>query len=107
MSYVPIGQDSATTTATQAALQIAKDPYLKEAACEVFRLSSVDKYGRPGAACPRTPRGAAGGIGLRHAVGPLRLFIWHKQYPWAIPLAGITILGMAYLAGIEDGRKRR
>lgn len=109
MSYLPMGQ-APVTTATQAALRIVKDPYLREAACEVMRLSNTVRAGRPGPACARTDpryRGTRAGVGLEHAVGPLRLFITHRQYPWLLPVAAVTILGVAFYAGMEFGKGPR
>ena len=103
MSYQHLGQ-SGVTSATQAALQIVGDPYLKEAACEVLRLSNTVRTGQPGPPCPRTSpayRGTRKGVGLEHVVGPVRLFIVHRRYPWLLPVAGVTLLGLAFYAGME------
>lgn len=98
------------TSATQAALKIAGDPYLQETACEVMRLSNVSRTGNPGAPCPRTDpryRNSRAGVGLEQIVGPLRMFVLHRQYPWLLPVAGVTILGLAFYAGMEFGGGRR
>lgn len=105
--YTAMG-DSATTTATQAAMLIVSDPYLKEAACEVMRLSNTVSTGSPGGNCPRTDpryRGSRTGVGLENLVGPLRLYTYHRQNPWVIPLAaGVGAMLIFYL-GMEYAKK--
>ena len=90
--------------AFETGVAVVQDPYLPEMACEGKRLQNVKAGRQPGPNCPRTPRVAAGtGVGLRHAVGPLRLYVRHKQHPWVAPtaIAGVLLLmfGLGYAAG--------
>jgi hypothetical protein len=104
-----MGQAAPVTSATQAALRIVDDPYLQEAACEVLRLSNVVRTRQAGPPCPRTNpafRGSPRGVGLEHAVGPIRLLILHQERPWLLPVVALTLLGLVYAAGYESGRAR-
>jgi hypothetical protein len=98
------------TTATQAALRIVSDPYLKEAACEVLRLSELQRTGRAPGPCQRTDpryRGSREGVGLEHVVGPLRLYGKHRERPWLFPLLAVSVLGLVFYAGYASGKGRR
>lgn len=89
--------------------KILKDPYLPEMACELTRLSNLEAGKGPGPSCRRTvatPAQIAQGVGLRHAVGPLRLYIFHRQYPWVAPLAVAGLLGLTFWLGYEVGKGR-
>lgn len=83
------------------------DPYLPAVACEVGRLSKASAGVHPGPRCaaPVAPKGA--GVGLRYVINPLRVYVWHRQYPWAIPLIGAAALVGIYYAGYSSGKKKR
>ena len=94
--------------ALQAGSKILSDPYLPEAACEVIRLSNVIQGREPGPPCPRTPRTAiTKGVGLRHAVWPIRVYTFHRKNPWVIPLGVAATLGLIFYAGYRTGKGRR
>jgi len=104
MSYQMLGATAPVTDATVSALEIARDPYLREAACEVMRLRTLQATGRMGGPCPRTDpqyKTSTAGVGLRAVVGPLRLFQKHVQRPWLLPAAAVGIVGLAYYLGTQ------
>ena len=91
-------------------MKVLEDPYLPQASCEVMRLSRVSagRAAGPRCAAPRLSRAQAQkGVGLRATVTPLRLMIFHKQYPWLAPLAGATILGGIFYLGYVTGKDRK
>lgn len=92
------------------ALSVAADPYLGEVICEVNRMSSMEATGRPGPKCPRTRATRAQiakGVGLRHAATPLRIYVWHREYPWAIPAGLMALVGVFGYIGYRKGRESR
>ena len=95
--------------ALQVGAKILQDPYLPETACEITRLSNLEAGRAAGAACPRTSATQAQiakGVGLRHAVTPLRFYIFHRQHPWVVPLAVAGVLGLTFWIGREVGKGR-
>ena len=112
MSYtrLPMGATAPpVTSATQAALEIVRDPYLGEVACEVMRLHTLQASGQLGPPCARTDprqRTSTAGVGLRGIVGPLRLYQQHVQRPWLFPAAAVGIVGLAYYLGTLNGGGR-
>jgi hypothetical protein len=111
MPYTELGADwSKVGTALEAAGKVAGDPYLKQVACEVLRVSKVEAGQDPGPPCPLTaPPGTVipGGVGLRHAVWPIKVYGFHKRYPYVIPLAAVGVLGLIFYAGYATGKRRR
>jgi hypothetical protein len=106
--YEAMGATAPVTDATVAAIQIAKDPYLREVACNVTRLSNIEKYGNPGGPCARTsPTTSTSGVGLRDIVGPLRLYVSHRERPYVAPLLLVGGLGLVFAAGVVYGRMKR
>jgi hypothetical protein len=85
---------------------VAADPYFPEAMCHLLRANNIAE-GRPAGACRRTPPGVqGGGVGLRHAILPLRAYVEHVRNPWLFPLLGAVLLAGVYQLGVNDGRKR-
>jgi hypothetical protein len=119
MGYTPTGIDwgsiagsigSAIQTVApvaQISASVLADPYLPETACEIKRLSKAQAGLNPGPRCAGTVTSSTAGIGLRYAVGPLRAYIFHRQYPYVIPaLAALGLVGIYYL-GYQSGKKSR
>lgn len=102
-----LGATAPVTDATTAALEIVRDPYLREAACEVMRLRTLQATGHLAVPCGRTDpkfRTSTAGVGLKNVVGPLRLFQRHVQRPWMLPLGAAAALGLAYYLGTQRSR---
>lgn len=100
-SYSSLGEMDIGT----AALKIAQDPHLKEMICHVLRLNALERGVRAPTPCARIPATASPGkgIGLRHAVGPLRMFVTIREKPYLIPLVvGGTAMAV-FLAGFFLG----
>jgi len=92
--------------ALKAGSKILNDPYLPETACEVIRLSNVVGGRPPGPPCPKTPPTAPStGVGLRHAIVPIKIYSFHVKYPWAIPVGVAGLLGMVFYAGYRTGKR--
>lgn len=90
-----------------AVLQIVEDPYLPETACEIVRLSNLEAGKSAGPPCKRTDPALASskkGVGLRHAVGPLRAYITVRQEPWIGVAAVVGIVGGIFYLGYHFGR---
>lgn len=107
MGYQATGAD--LKTAAQAAIRVADDPHLPEVACHVLRLSDMEA-GRPaGSPCPPVPlnRSPGKGIGLRHAVVPIRLAVKVREKPWVAVLAVGGILGLTFALGYGAGRRKK
>ncbi len=102
MSYESLGQMDIGT----AVLKIAQDPHLKEVVCHVLRLNALERGVKLPATCTKIPEaaGPGKGIGLRYAVGPLRMFVATREKPYLLPLVvGGTALGV-FLLGFFAGR---
>jgi hypothetical protein len=96
----------------EAVLKITEDPHLNEVACHVLRLNRIEEGKDPGPECPRvaTSYRLGKGIGLRHAVGPLRFFVKTRENPWITYAALAGALGAVFAAGYFVGaakKKRR
>ncbi|MFQ5937468.1 MAG: hypothetical protein ACE5LB_13780 [Acidiferrobacterales bacterium] len=105
--YQPLGVT--ISEAIELGAKAVQDPHLPEFACEVKRLSNIDRGKPAGGPCPRvtaTPAQIAQGIGMRHVTGPLRLYIYHRQYPWVFPLAVAALFGATYYMGYLTGKGR-
>ena len=108
MSYSPLG--FTLSEAIRMGTKVMNDPHLSEFACEANRFDNVDKGKPAGGTCPRvtsTSARRAQGIGLSHMVGPLRLYTWHKQNTWALPLAIAGIFGLTFAIGFKTGKRKR
>jgi hypothetical protein len=109
--YSELGADwGKVTSALTAAEGVAKDPYLQQVICEVLRVSKVEAGKDPGPPClgPAPPGTVIpGGVGLRHAVWPLKVYSFHKRYPFVIPLAAAGLLGLIFYAGYATGKRRK
>lgn len=120
MSYQPVGDVDAalrkalellgSTSQTGAAVAgMANDPYFPEVVCHLLRANNVAE-GRPAGHCQPTPPSAAAtgrGIGLRHAILPVRAYVEHVRRPWLFPLLGAALLAGVYQLGVNDGKERR
>jgi hypothetical protein len=108
MTYLP-GKQALGDDVLSAAKQIVADPYLPEVACQVMRLSQVVK-GKKAADCARTPaafKTSTKGIGLKYAVAPLRLYVYHRQHPYIVPaLIGAAFL-LTFAIGYKTGRRKK
>lgn len=88
-----------------AAEQVLGDPALPEVTSLVMRLREIEKRrtaGRPGGGGRPEP-----GIGLRHAVTPLRAFVTYREKPLIGWLIVGAIIGVPFLVGMKFGRKKR
>jgi hypothetical protein len=111
VSYEDLGQDfSSILGAGTAALKIVEDPHLSEVVCQVMRLNAIEKKAPPGPPCRATPKGKSPGrgIGLRHAVKPLRYFVKTRENKYLLPLVvgggALAIFLVGFLVG-HGGRK--
>jgi hypothetical protein len=111
MSYRPHRPGAALgateLTAAQAAVELVSDPYLSEVACQVVRLSKLEKGENPGPPCQRIPVVAATvgkGIGLRYVVKPLRVVVNAREQPILAAVAAATIIGSIFALGYIAGR---
>lgn len=97
----------AAKPAVAAAIQIVEDPYLPETACEIVRLSNIEAGDPPGGPCKRTDPALASlkrGVGLRHAVGPLRAYIKVREDPWIGVAVATAVVGGIFYLGYHFGR---
>lgn len=89
-----------------AVVNVASDPCLGQVAALVNDLHNLEQ---------RTPtRGALGdtatpGIGLCRAVGPLKIAVWVRKHPVAVPMGAIALvaglLTLGYVLGKEAPRR--
>ncbi len=92
-------------------LKIAQDPHLNEVVCQVLRLNALERGVRLPSACPKIPvtRSPGKGIGLRHAVKPLRMFVATRENPYLLPLivggGALALFLLGYYAG-RTAKKR-
>lgn len=91
-----------------AALRASEDPHLPEVTCQVLRLSDIEAGRKLGAACAKIPRNASPGrgIGLRHAVGPIRIAVKARENPilaWG-SIVGLTLL--VFAVGYQTGKRK-
>ena len=107
MSYEFLGKEP-VTEATISFMDVARDPYLREFACEIHRLDNVTTYGRPGPPCTRTKKRpkSPSEVGLRELLPALRAFTFHQQYPYAIPMAAFAVLSLVYTVGFLKGTRK-
>jgi ElaB/YqjD/DUF883 family membrane-anchored ribosome-binding protein len=49
----------------------------------------------------------ARGVGLKSALTPTRAFIFHRENPWALPVAIGGTVGLVFLAGYFIGKGRK
>ena len=90
MAYTAMGGVISTANA---AIAVAKDPYLSEVVTLVLKLQAQE-------AKSAGISGSTGrGVGLRNVVGPLRLFVKIQEKPWILPVAVIGIVGTIFAAG--------
>ena len=90
MAYTAMGGVISTANA---AIAVAKDPYLSEVVALVLRLQASEK--RSAGISGSTGKG----VGLRNVVGPLRTFVKIQEKPWILPVAIIGIVGTIFAAG--------
>lgn len=83
---------------------VAADPYLSEVVCQMTALSQIEAGGTAGECLPTAP-GLPGGVGLRNAVAPLRMYVYAQQHKWVYPLAALALFGLPMWIGYEIGRK--
>jgi hypothetical protein len=116
MSYQPVGIDiwGAIGSAIQKAAPVAEigsavldDPFLPQTACEVKRLQKAQAGLNPGPRCATTVSSSTKGIGLRYAVGPLRTYVFHRQYPFVIPTVAVLGLAGIYYLGYMHGKGKK
>jgi hypothetical protein len=116
MSYArDLGQfDFATLlSAGKAALKVGEDPHLSEVVCQVMRLNKIEKKEPLGLPCPSTLKtiSPGRGIGLRHAVDPLRFFVKTRENKYLLPLIvgggalAVFLVGFFVGRGGRGGRK--
>lgn len=95
--------------AALAAKEIVADPYLPEVACQLIQMSRAEKGLPPGPRCARTrvtPYQKRKGVGLRHAVRPLRIAVWARRNPPLAMGVAIGMVGLVYYLGFADGRRK-
>lgn len=83
--------------------EIIEDPYLPETMCRVLQLSDLEE-GKPPRTCGKTPMGHRGGIGLRHAIRPLRGYVWARENPAKAAAIATGAVGSIFLLGYLVGR---
>jgi hypothetical protein len=83
---------------------VASDPYLPEVVCQMAQLKQIEAGGVAGECLP-TADGLTGGIGLRNAVVPLRMYVYAQGHKWVYPLAVLALFGLPMWVGYELGRK--
>jgi hypothetical protein len=90
--------------------RVMSDPHLQETVCEGIRVLRVLDNKPAGAPCRRTaPVSKARldrGVGLQGALLPARAFIFHRQNPWALPVAIGGTVGLVFLAGYFIGKRK-
>jgi hypothetical protein len=93
------------------ATRITADPHLQEALCEGLRVLNVLDNKPAGKPCRRTgpvsQARMARGVGLKSALTPTRAFIFHRENPWALPVAIGGTVGLVFLAGYFIGKGRK
>jgi len=89
----------------KAASQVMTDPAFPELTCHILRLSNIE-HGKPAGVCKKGPR-RPGGVGLRYVILPVKLLIFHRKYPWALPAMAAALIGGTYLLGFSNGRRRK
>lgn len=105
-------------TAAGAIIGGGTDPYLPEAICRVSQLQALSKgrtplqtlfFKKPTApvpTCVPTPPGKPG-IGLEHAVKPLRALVYVNQHPATVWLAVTALFGVPLAVGYMIGKRKR
>jgi hypothetical protein len=95
----------------------AADPYLSEVICRISQLQALSKdrtslqamFGKkptvPVPACVITPP-TKGGVGLSHAVKPLRGLVYVHKHPMTAWFGLTVILGVPMLIGYMIGKRR-
>jgi hypothetical protein len=84
---------------------LAADPHLAEIVCHVLRLKGLEEGRRPETMtpCQQIPRNylPGAGIGLRHAITPLRIAVTAKEHPVITALVGgamvAGLVGFGYM----------
>lgn len=83
-------------TVISATAAVVEDPCLlpvSQMLLELHRLEQAPARPRtPGQPAP-APSAPAKGIGLCHAVTPLRAVVWVRKRPWVLPVAGVAVVG--------------
>lgn len=83
------------------AKDIVTDPALPTVASLVRELRAITVRESAG-----RPSGPEPGIGLRHAVPPLTLYVQYRQHPWIVRGALAALVYGIYRVGYSRGRRR-
>jgi hypothetical protein len=92
-----------------AALRVTEDPHLPEVTCQVLRLADLEAGKKPGPPCQKVSLKASPGrgIGLRHAVVPIRIAVKAREKP-LYAFGFVAAVGLSLIAiGFALGRRRR
>lgn len=89
-----------------AASKVLTDPYWPEAVCRVGQLHAIENKQRV-PACPKTPAGRTGGIGLRKVMPLMRGYVYAEQHPIVKPVAVAAAIGIPVLIGYLLGKGSR
>lgn len=82
----------------QAALSVVADPYLPRVTQLVLEMRDVEASTSGPSQMP--------GIGLRHAVLPLEIFVKIRKHPIISALVAIGVIGGIYYAGYSSGKSK-
>jgi hypothetical protein len=88
------------------AANVFADPYWPEAACRVAQLHAIENK-RAVPACPTTPAGRSGGVGLRKVMPAMRAYVYAERHPIVKPVAVAAAIGIPVLIGYLLGKGSR
>lgn len=87
-------------------VNVLEDPYLPQLGCEVNRLAKAYAKQNPGPHCAAPATVTSGGIGIRNFITPVRIYTFHVQHPWAVPLIGAAVVAGIFYAGYVTGKRK-
>ncbi len=94
------------TSTLVTAAQVTSDPYFQETVCHVGQLAAIERR-QPVPGCTPTPKGLAGGVGLRKIQPLLRAYVYAEQNPWAYAVGAAALFGVPFLLGMAFARGGR
>lgn len=109
MSYIATG-DSTFDSAANAAkigLAVVRDPALLQTTQLLMQLVALENKGKGASTSSTSFSDTSKGIGLKHAIVPLKVAIKVRKEPWILPVGGLVVVGGLVGLGFLLGRTQR